>query len=559
MKFKGRIRKNAALKEEQEENFDQKLYLGSIISSMTDSLIVVNSDGILRSVNKAALDLLGYKEDELIGQPVEKIFLQEEVEVVEEESILHKYFRKIIVAGVAYNIGLTFLTKQGKSIPVNFSGAVMQQNGKIIGIVGVARDMRQIMAIISDLENKERELEERSKNLTRMQRAMLHMMGDLDIAKKELEKVNKELQKLDQLKSDFVSTVSHELRTPLTVTREAISQVFDGVCGEINKEQKQFLFMSIEGIDRLSRLIEDLLDISKIEAHKIKLKRELIDIVSLAKEVSSSFISAFQSKGLETKYNFSKDKIELYFDKDRIIQIFMNLMNNALKFTPAGYMEISVVDKEKIVECAVSDTGIGISSEDLPRVFSKFEQFGQKSESAEKGTGLGLAISKGIIELHWGKIWVESKLGQGTKISFTLPKYSPRELFKDYVTNGLAEAIKEGVSLSIVIFEVKNYDTLQEKLGQDKIASIMHSLGQLVKTGLKRKSDISIKDSRAILVALPETDKKGVWSIAERLKSSFDDYLSKEELAKEIEVGLRVASFPEDANTEKELLNKVQL
>jgi sugar-specific transcriptional regulator TrmB len=123
----------------------------------------------------------------------------------------------------------------------------------------------------------------------------------------------------------------------------------------------------------------------------------------------------------------------------------------------------------------------------------------------------------------------------------------------------LAEAIKEGVSLSIVIFEVKNYDTLQEKLGQDKSASIMHSLGQLVKTGLKRKSDISIKDSRAILVALPETDKKGVWSISERLKSSFDDYLSKEELAEEIEVGLRVASFPEDANTEKELLNKVQL
>src|SRR4030043_679235 len=303
MKLEGRTRKKIAFKEEQEDILDQRIYLKSILSSMTDSLIVVNPDATLRSVNKAALDLLGYKEDELIGQPVKKIFLQE------EESILHRYFQKIIVAGVAYNIGLTFFTKQGKSIPVNFSGALMQQEGKITGIVGVARDMRQIMAVISDLEKKDRELEERSKNLTRMQRAMLHMMDDLDIAKKEMEKANKELQKLDQLKSDFVSTVSHELRTPLTVTREAISQVLDGVCGKINKAQKQFLFMSVEGIDRLSRLIENLLDMPKIEAHKIKLKRELIDIVSLAKEVSSSFASAFHGKGLETKYKFPKDKI----------------------------------------------------------------------------------------------------------------------------------------------------------------------------------------------------------------------------------------------------------
>ena len=544
MKLEGRTRKKIAFKEEQEDILDQRGYLESILSSMTDSLIVVNPDATLRSVNKAALDLLGYKEDELIGQPVKKIFLQEE-----EESILHRYFQKIIVAGVAYNISLTFFSKQGKSIPVNFCGALMQQDGKIIGIVGVARDMRQTMAVISDLEKKDRELEERSKNLTRMQRAMLHMMDDLTIAKKEMEKVNKELQKLDQLKSDFVSTVSHELRTPLTVTREAISQILDGVCGEINKAQKQFLFMSIEGIDRLSRLIENLLDIPKIEAHKIMLKRQLIDIVSLAKEVSSSFASAFQSKGLETKYNFPKDKIELYVDKDRIIQIFVNLMSNARKFTPAGYVEISIVDKENEVECAVSDTGIGISDEDLPRVFSKFEQFGRESESVEKGTGLGLAISKGIVELHRGKIWVESKLGQGTKISFTLPKYSPKRLFKEYITNGMAEAIKEGSSLSIIIFKVKNYDALQEKLGQDKIASIVHNLEQLIKTNLRRKADISIKDTRSILVALPGTDKKGAWSTAERLKSSLDDYLSKEGLAKEIEVDLIVASFPEDANT----------
>src|SRR4030066_2123983 len=101
---------------------------------------------------------------------------------------------------------------------------------------------------------------------------------------------------------------------------------------------------------------------------------------------------------MQIKYKFHKNKIALHADKDRITQIFVNLMSNAGKFTPAGYIEISIVNKENEVECAVSDTGIGISDEDLPRVFSKFEQFGRVSESAEKGAGLGLAISKGLIE-----------------------------------------------------------------------------------------------------------------------------------------------------------------
>jgi len=188
MRFEGRTRKKIALKEEQEEILGQRGYLESIMSSMTDSLIVVNPDATIRSVNHAVLDLLGYREDELISRPIKKIFLQE------EESILHKYFQKIIDAGEAYNIGLTFLTKQGKAIPVNFSGAVMKQDGKIVGIVGVARDMRQIMAIISDLEEKEIGLEERSKNLTRMQKAMLHMMDDLEIAKKEAEKAEQAIK-----------------------------------------------------------------------------------------------------------------------------------------------------------------------------------------------------------------------------------------------------------------------------------------------------------------------------------------------------------------------------
>jgi PAS domain S-box-containing protein len=542
-----------ALKEERAARPGPRGYLESIMSSMTDALIVVNPDATLRTANRSALSLLGYTEVELVGRPVAKIFLPE------ERHILRRFLDKIVLTGVGYTIGLNFLTKQKKAIPVEFSGALIRQGGKVIGTVGLARDMRQIMSIIGDLERKDRDLEEHTRDLTRMQKAMLHIMGDLDIAKNEMEKANSELRKLDERKSDFVASVSHELRTPLTVTREAISQVLDGVYGEINEDQKRFLSMSIGGIDRLSRLIGNLLDISRIEARKIKLNRELTDIVSLAGEVSANFAQAFRSKGLEAAYILPEDKIELYLDKDRIIQVFVNLLSNSLKFTPAGRIEISIVDRAGAVECAVSDTGIGISADDLPRVFNKFDQFGRQFESAQKGTGLGLAISKGIVELHHGEIRIESQLGRGTKVSFSLPKCTPREVFKEYVADGLAAAARDNSSLSIIVLEIKNYDALQEKLGQDKIASLVDRLGLLIRTDLRRKSDISIHDNRTILVALPDTDKKGARATAERLRSVLESALAKEGLAPEIELEVRVPSFPEDACPEEELLRKIHL
>jgi PAS domain S-box-containing protein len=428
--------------------------------------------------------------------------------------------------------------------PINYKGQVL--------ILSVYQDITQRRKDQQALKQVSDELEIQAWGLQKTNEGIKGLY-------RELEQKSEKLNKVDQLKTEFISHVSHELRTPLTVTREAISQVIDGVCGEINKEQKQFLFISIEGIDRLSRLIENLLHISKIEAYKIIPKRELIHIVSLVKEVSSGFNSLLKHKGLEIKLNFSNDMIELYVDKDMIIQVFMNLIGNAIKFTPAGYIDISIVDKKDAIECAVSDTGIGISDQDLPKVFSKFEQFGRDFECAEKGTGLGLSISKGIIELHRGSIWLGSKLGQGTKVSFILPKYTPKELFKEYVNKAVAEAIKENASLSIIVFEIKNYDTLQKKADQDKIGLIMHNLKQSITNNLRPRSDISIEDSRTFFVALPQTDKKNAFSIAERLKSSFADCLSKEGIFEEIGVGIRIASLPEDANTEEDLLKRVQL
>lgn len=522
------------IKEKENQLISQKAYSQNIIASIADALIVINSDATLRSVNKAALDLLGYKGDELIGQPVKKIFLQEEGA---GGDILYKYFQKIIDAGVAYNIGLTFLTKQGKNIPVNFSGALMYQNGKIIGIVGVARDMRQIMAIISDL----------------------------DTAKNNLENANKELQKLDRLKTDFVSMVSHELRTPLSITKEGISLVLDKIPGGLNEEQEKILGTSKNNIDRLARIIDALLDISKIEAGKVGLKRELVDIAGLIRQIASSFNLSLKEKNLELKVNIPEKQIDAFVDPDKITQVITNLMGNALKFTDWGYVEISLQEKEKQIECFVADTGLGIAEKNLPKVFSKFEQFGRLPGSGEKGTGLGLAISKGIIELHGGKIWGESPAWpslpagrQGAKFSFNLPKYTTEEIFKEYLNNGMREAMDKKACMTLIIISILEFNKLKQKFSDEKMDAILRSMDGIIKDTLRRKSNVVLKVSGEMAIILADCDKEDVLSVEKRLKEALDKDLTNKQLSQEIKLRFGFAVYPDEAKNDTELIEKAK-
>jgi signal transduction histidine kinase len=205
--------------------------------------------------------------------------------------------------------------------------------------------------------------------------------------------------------------------------KEGVNLLLDKVTGQINQEQEKILGIARGNIERLTRIINDLLDISKIEAGRIELKKDIIDIGDLIGQVVFSFGPKAKEKGLELRMNIPREKVEIYADKDKITQVLTNLIGNALKFSEKGYAEVSLRELEDKLECAVSDTGLGISSEDIPKVFDKFSQFGRSPGSGEKGTGLGLSIAKGIVEMHKGNIWFESELGKGSKFIFTLPKY----------------------------------------------------------------------------------------------------------------------------------------
>jgi PAS domain S-box-containing protein len=231
-----------------------------------------------------------------------------------------------------------------------------------------------------------------------------------------------EHRRLEHIKDEFVGMVSHELRTPLSIIKEGVSLIKDEIPGKINPKQSHILGTSLNNIDRLTRIIDSLLDVSKIEAGKIELQPRMLNLSALIREVADNFAPKLKEKKLNLKLNLPKEDIEVFGDNDRLVQVLTNLLSNAVKFMDKGQIDISLVDKKEEVECSIADSGVGISQDDMPRLFEKFSQFGRLIGPGEKGTGLGLSIAKGIIDLHKGKIWAQSEPGKGTKFTFTLPK-----------------------------------------------------------------------------------------------------------------------------------------
>lgn len=241
---------------------------------------------------------------------------------------------------------------------------------------------------------------------------------------KDLQEKMREIESLYKVKSEFTQKVSHELRTPLAATKESIDLIFDGSVGKINQEQKEFLNIAKKNVDRLSRLINDVLDFSKLSSHKAKIKIELVNLNELIESAVNINKLVIEKQGLSVKMDLVATKdLVLNLDADSLNQVLTNLINNAVKFSEKGSIKVFTElekDKESVKVC-VEDQGIGILQEDIPKLFRPFVQVGVGLGKNKGGTGLGLAICKEIIEQAGGKIWVESEFKKGSKFYFSLP------------------------------------------------------------------------------------------------------------------------------------------
>lgn len=243
--------------------------------------------------------------------------------------------------------------------------------------------------------------------------------------RKILAALNK-IKAIDRMKDEFVSTASHELRSPLSVVRENMSLIEDGVVGPIDPRQKKLLKTSRLNIDRLAKILDNLLDISKIESHSLELHRQTTDMSQLAARAIELLKHKADHKNIsiETKL---PEKITLWIDPEQVLRVYINLLDNAIKYTGRnGKIVVGVEDFENRVEAYVSDNGAGIPKKDFPRVFERFVHIDKEAEAFIKGAGLGLSICKGILEMHGGKIWFESPpagTDKGAKFIFSLPNH----------------------------------------------------------------------------------------------------------------------------------------
>jgi signal transduction histidine kinase len=240
----------------------------------------------------------------------------------------------------------------------------------------------------------------------------------------ELQIANENLKQMDKLKDDFISFTSHELRTPLTAVKSYVWMVLNGKTGNLTEKAVLYLNRVLEASERLISLVNDMLNVSRIESGRIEITVESFDACLIINEI----IDEFQAKAQELKISLSKEysqnPIMVSADKGKIHEVLENLVGNALKFTPKeGCVTVSCNPKENKTEFCVRDTGIGIKPEDVSKLFTKFGRIDNSYNyiSISTGTGLGLFISKQYVELCKGKIWIESEPNKGSAFKFTLP------------------------------------------------------------------------------------------------------------------------------------------
>jgi PAS domain S-box-containing protein len=349
-------------------------YLDKIINSIADPIFVKDRQHRWVLLNDAHTQMFGIPKEEMLGKSDHDYFPKKEADIFWEKD-------ELVFEGGQENINTELWTDAKGIIHTIVTKKTLYADAKGNKfIVGIIRDISEIV------------------------------------------KIQEKLKEAMEVKSNFTSMVSHELRTPLAAIKTGVKLVLDGLAGEVNSEQRDFLSIVKNNVDRLDRLINNVLDLQKLEAGKIQFNITPNDINEVAREIYLTMLPVAKEKGLEFKLQLDAAPVSVQFDRDSITQVLTNLFNNAFKFTENGGVTITVSHDDNFIQVVVSDTGLGIKKEDIPKLFHAFEQLDRKRGRKIEGSGLGLAICKEIIEKHRGMIWVESELGKGSIFYFTLPR-----------------------------------------------------------------------------------------------------------------------------------------
>ncbi len=272
----------------------------------------------------------------------------------------------------------------------------------------LSRQNRDLVQILSELEENRERLERANRQLEESNR--------------ELNEANAKLRELSELKEEFLALTTHDLRSPLTVISGVISFFTSGRLGELTPEQKNMVAMMERNTHNLIELVNDLLDASKLESGTMRLDLSSTDLCLLIDELREAMDPLAKEKDINLEEEIPCDLPPLQADRAKLRRVLTNLVSNAIKFTPkGGRVRIRAEAEGDHIRISVIDTGVGIPPEDLARLFDKYEQARSRATRSEKGTGLGLYITRQLVELHGGRIEVQSEVGRGSTFSFTIP------------------------------------------------------------------------------------------------------------------------------------------
>ena len=325
-----------------------------------------------------------------------------------DKALLAERIREVFARGEA-EVEADFVTKDGRHIPYYFTGLTAEIDGQT-QLVGVGIDITERKRVERELRDIQASLEER----------VFLRTTELAVAKEHAELA-------DRLKSAFLATMSHELRTPLNSIIGFTGIILQGLAGPLNAEQTKQLEMVRNSARHLLALINDVLDISKIEAGQIEIAPAPFDLREAIEKVMHLVAPLAEKKSLPLLPQLAPGVAQITSDRRRVEQILLNLLSNAIKFTEHGSVTLSAETVPGAIRIAVSDTGMGIKSEDLNKLFQPFRQLDSGLARQHEGTGLGLAICKRLVERLGGALSVTSQWGAGSTFQFTLPLKLPSE------------------------------------------------------------------------------------------------------------------------------------
>jgi len=344
---------------------------------------------------------------------------------------------------------------------------------------------------------------------------------------RKLVQANQKLKELDAAKSEFLSTASHELRTPLTIIREFISIMRDGLAGPISDDQRECLDSALGNCDRLETLINDILDLQKIESGRLRIRRRRSDVSSLLRQCYHDFLPRFATRQQTLELDVDPSLPPALCDEDKIGQVLINLLGNANKYAPNGArVVLSAQTRGGRLVVSVEDDGPGIPAEDQVQVFEKFVQLNRQHGKGAKGTGLGLAIAKNIVELHEGDIWLQSTLGAGSTFYFTLPLFTEDRAVEALVRDRLLITEVSGAELTVTLVKIDPESAAATFADPEARRQTLEHLQSIATAQLRRREDeVFVADSETMLIIITESDASEGEAIAERVTRAVGETL----------------------------------